>query len=292
MISIIITSYKEPKTIGRAIEHILANKIKEKYEILITAPDEETLKAAGIYAKKNKNLKIIKDKGLGKPAALNLIFSKAKGGILVLTDGDVYIDKNAISNLLILFKDKTIGAVSGRPISLNSPKELMGYWSQILFDMANSLRKKRSNQNRFLLCSGYLFALRKGIVKQIPPNILDDAYISQEVWMKGHQIKYSEKAMVYVKNPTTFKDWIKQKKRNMYGEFELKKYKIPSMRSFKDEIIYGLFGMFRYPTNIKELFWTITLFSVRLYVWMLAFVLAKFKKKELRKVWQRVESTK
>jgi cellulose synthase/poly-beta-1,6-N-acetylglucosamine synthase-like glycosyltransferase len=292
MISIIITSFKEPQTIGRAIEHILANKIKGKYEILVTAPDEETLNAARIYAKKNRNIKVIKDNGQGKPAALNLVFSKAKGDILVLTDGDVYIDKNAISNLLLSFSDKQVGAVSGRPISLNSKSDMIGYWSQTLFDMAHSLRKKRSKQNQFLLCSGYLFALRKGIVKQMPLDILDDAYISQEVWMKNYKIKYSENAFVYVKNPTTFKDWIKQKKRNMYGEFELKKYNIPSMRSFKDELKYGLFGIFRYPKSIKELFWTITLFSARLYVWMLAFILVKFKKKELRKVWQRVESTK
>ena len=71
MLSIIITSYKEAKTIGRAIESFVNQNIKD-YELLILAPDKETLDAA----KKYKKVKVIRDKGNGKPAALNLAFSK------------------------------------------------------------------------------------------------------------------------------------------------------------------------------------------------------------------------
>ena len=40
MISIIITAYKEDKTVGKAIESILQNKILDNYEILVFAPDK------------------------------------------------------------------------------------------------------------------------------------------------------------------------------------------------------------------------------------------------------------
>ena len=46
MISIIITSFKEHKTIGRAIDSILNQKINYEYEILVVAPDEETAHAS------------------------------------------------------------------------------------------------------------------------------------------------------------------------------------------------------------------------------------------------------
>jgi len=45
MISVIITAFKEPKTIGKAIESIAEQKIS-KNEILVVAPDKETLDAA------------------------------------------------------------------------------------------------------------------------------------------------------------------------------------------------------------------------------------------------------
>ena len=72
MISIAITSFKEPKTIGRTIESIINQRINEKYELVVAAPDDETLNAARKY----KEVSIFKDPGKGKSFALNLLFKK------------------------------------------------------------------------------------------------------------------------------------------------------------------------------------------------------------------------
>lgn len=58
MISIIITSYKEPGTIGRAIEAIAEQKLPEN-EIILVAPDMETLTEASKLRFKYKNLRLI-----------------------------------------------------------------------------------------------------------------------------------------------------------------------------------------------------------------------------------------
>ena len=92
MISVIITTYKEPGTIARAIEAVAEQKLPDS-EIIVVAPDMETLKEASKLRVKYKNLRLVQDAGKGKPAALNLAVSKAKGDILVLTDGDVYAGK-------------------------------------------------------------------------------------------------------------------------------------------------------------------------------------------------------
>ena len=42
MISIIITAFKEPKTIGKAIESFVSQKIDEEYELIVACPDKET----------------------------------------------------------------------------------------------------------------------------------------------------------------------------------------------------------------------------------------------------------
>jgi len=91
MISFIITSFKEEKTIGRAIEAVINNKLKEECEIIVVAPDDGTLNAARKNQGSSIPIRLIKDEGRGKPAALNLAVSKARGEILVLTDGDVYV---------------------------------------------------------------------------------------------------------------------------------------------------------------------------------------------------------
>jgi cellulose synthase/poly-beta-1,6-N-acetylglucosamine synthase-like glycosyltransferase len=291
MISIIITAYKEARTIGKAIEQVLKNNLK-KYEIIITAPDEETLEAAKKYSKKFRFIKLLKDKGEGKPAALTLAFKKSKGDVLILTDGDVYINENSLGPLVKKFLEEGVGAVSGHPISLNSKESMLGYWSHLLLDVADKLRRERVKKNKFILCSGYLFALKKGIVDKIPSSVLDDAYISKEVWNKNYKILYEENSKVYVQNPQNFKDWVKQKKRNVFGEFQLDTKKDNSMRSFKEESKEGWKYVLSYPKNLREYFWMFLLIFARIYVWVLATIEKKIKKKSMRKIWKRVESTK
>ncbi len=292
MISIIITAYKEEKSIGKAIESILQNKISDNYEILVLAPDEKTLEVARKYSKKHKQVKEIKDEGEGKPSALNLAFKKAKGEILILTDGDVYISFDSISKLLKHFKDKKIGAVSGRPISLDSMKNKFGFWSHLLTDIVNQRRKKALEIKKRFYCSGYLFAMRKGIVDKIPKETLsDDGLMSLLIYQKGYKISYEPEAKVYVKFPTNLKDWINQKKRSAGGYNQIKSWTKEEIRSFSKESS-GIFQVLEYPNSLKEFFWTLELIFVRLYLWFVIFKDINLKKKDFKKIWVRIESTK
>ena len=124
MISIILTTFKEPQTLSRAIRKILKQNIKYDYEFLIVGPDQETKKIANQFSQNYPQIKYIKDQGQGKPTALNLAFQKAKGKIYVLTDGDVYIDENALNALLEPFQNDKIGATTGQPVSLNKKNNL------------------------------------------------------------------------------------------------------------------------------------------------------------------------
>ncbi len=291
MISIIITACKEEKTISKAIESILKNKIQEEFEILVVAPDKETLNKAQEFSINNRII-LIQDPGKGKPAALNLAFKRAKGDILILTDGDVFIGTDSIKPILEKFRDKKIGAVSGRPVSLNDKKSMLGFWSHLLTDIADSRRKKAILLKKKFVCSGYLYAMRAGVVPEIPEETLsDDGFISHLIYKKGYKIGYSPNSLVYVKFPTNLKDWIKQKKRSAGGYNQIKKWTKAEIRSFSKESA-GLFQVFKYHKNIKEFFYTILLIFTRIYLWAIIFKDINLKKKSLKKMWLRIDSTK
>lgn len=292
MISVIITAYKEHRTIGRAIDAVLVNDLGSDYEIIVSAPDEETLNVAKEYAKKNKKIKLLRDRGKGKPAALNMVFKKAKGDILILTDGDVYVDKNSLSELIKKFSDKKIGAVAGHPVSVNDRGRMLGFWSHALTEVADRRRKIAIRTGRRFFCSGYLFAMRRGLVEKIPTETFsDDGLMSLIVYSKGYELEYSSSSLVYVSYPTNFKDWIMQKKRSAGGYNQIRAWTKKEMRSFGKESM-GAFQVLGVARNLKELFWVFILFFSRIYLWMLIFVDINIKKKELKKVWLRIESTK
>jgi len=297
MISIVITAFNEPSTIGKAIDSIISQKIREKYELIVSAPDRKTQDIVKKYSKKFRQIKLFKDPGKGKSYALNLIFPKIKGRIAILTDGDVYISENSINELLNFFNDSKMGCVSGRPVPTNSKSIMLGFWAHLLYDAgAHKIRKELYDAKKFLECSAYLFAFRTKMVKKIPLDTAEDAYIPYYFWNNGYKIGYADKALVYVKNPDNFKDWLNQRIRTANAHENLGKYvdvkKVSRVKSFSNEIKKGLFWALSYPKTLKEYFWTFTLFVARIYMWILVFYNIKIKRQYYKDGWKRIESTK
>ncbi|MGD9276224.1 MAG: glycosyltransferase [Candidatus Pacearchaeota archaeon] len=292
-ITFLITAFKEPKTISACIESVLNQKTSKEYEILISAPDDETLNAAKKY--KDKNIKIFRDPGRGKSYALNLIFSKLKTDILILTDGDVYVGENSVESISNLFLDPEIGCVSGRPVPQENKKTKYGYWANFLFDSAHRLRKAAFLDNKFLECSGYLFAFRKSFIKKIPLDVAEDTVIPYLFWQRGYSIGYAEDAKVYVKNVDNLKDWIDQKIRTSKAHETLERYvdtkTTPRVKSFKTES-KGINWLLTYPDSFKEFFWSLQLAFSRFYMWAVVLFHTKFAKKNYTDAWERIESTK
>lgn len=351
MLFIIITTYKEPKTLKKSLDIIL-NEIKKiskqlthhrlaqgslplgGYEILVIGPDKETEKVVKKYNKtlqqvQGINLKYLKDQGKGKPAALNLAFKNLSNridpgflsrstidDILILTDGDVWPSEGFLKKLLESFNKangvssetqikggkKSVGAVTGRPISISSRNTIFGFWSHLLTDAAHQRRLKLSRAEKYLDCSGYLYAIRRLPITnyQLPITLLsEDNYISQLIWQNGYKIDYAPEAKVYVKYPDNFKDWILQKRRSTGGYKQNLKLKIQNskvkkgeMRNFFKEVFHGTFFALTYPKNLREFWWTILLFWARLYLWFLIFWDHKILRKKFGQSWGRVESTK
>ncbi len=299
MISIIITSFKEPNTIGKAIEAFLNQNIKEKYEIIVSCPDKETTSVVMDYVKKYpKIIRHFKDEGKGKMLALNMLFKKiTKPDILILTDGDVYVSENSVSEILKAFEDPEVGCVTGHPVSLNEKNNLFGYWSHLLLYGAHKARLKRNNQNKYFTSTGYLFAFRNRIVKEFHRDIPEDAIIPFIFMVEGYKLKYLPEAKVFVKYPDNLKDWVAQKKRvskaylNM-EKIEYKGKKVPKMKSFLNEAVEGTFIALTYPRNLKEIYYTLMLFPARLYMWLFTYYESKIKKKVHKDAWKQIESTK
>ncbi len=290
LISVLIASYKEPKTIGRAIQSFLDEGM-EDIEIIVVAPDEETLRAAGQYRK----VKLVKEKfKAGKPSALNLGFKhiNRKSDIVIFSDGDVFIAPGSLIKLIKHFRNEGVGAVSGRPVSLNSRSTKLGYWAYMLTNIADARRKRAVIKRKRFFCSGYLFAIRKSLFPNLPTELLsEDGYVSHYIYKKGYSIAYSPESVVFVNYPSTFSDWIKQKKRSAGGYNQIKKLINVEIRSFRSES-FGILDFFRYISNAKEFFWFIALAAARIYLWLLIYRDINIRNKKREELWQRVESTK
>lgn len=292
--TIIISSFKEPN-LKKVLDVALNQETKIKYNVLLISPDKDAERLVSRYKKLGKKINFLKDPGKGKSFGLNMAFKELKSDVWIFTDGDVYLDKKAIQEIVSSFKDKTVGCVGGRIIPLNSKKNLTGYWAHLLADAgAHKIRTKLSNQNKFLECSGYLFAFRKGLISKIPLNVAEDSYIPYAIFKKGFKVKYAPKSIVYVKNPTTIKDFIKQRVRTAKAHTALLKYfkNFPQMKSFKNEIKEGTFNALKYSQTFKEFLWTLLLFIARLFIWINVFYDERIVGIYYGDGWERIKTSK
>lgn len=291
-LDIIITSFKE-KNLENTINSIIHQKISYPYNLYLVSPDPEARKLVNKI--KKPNIKYFFDPGKGKSYAINLILKELKNDILILSDGDVILEKDSINKIAQKFKDPQVGVVTGRIVSSNPKNRMIDYWSHLLADAgAHRVRNILSKKEEFLECSGYLFAFRNNIIKQIPLDVAEDAIIPYYFYKQGYKVSYAPEAKVFVKNPNNFKDWLKQRKRTSKAHETLTRYieDFPKVKSFSNEVIKGTFWALEYPKNTKELLWTFSLLFARLYMWTNVFYDTKIKKEHYKDAWERVESTK
>jgi cellulose synthase/poly-beta-1,6-N-acetylglucosamine synthase-like glycosyltransferase len=312
-VSILLVAWKEEHTVGKALESIL-NGYTGDFEVLFAIPDQPTIDAA--LAKANE-LRIadkvwisdmLKDgKPKGKPAEIAYLMDHAKGDFWILGDSDVHYGENVINLLLAGFSDETVMAVTGQPVSADPKDNMMGYFGHLLTAAAHHKRmidlttmpaghgrtfvKKRP----FFPVSGYLFALRSTDIRPPVDTLVEDAYISYEIHRRGGRIAYAPDALVYVKFPTHLADYYKQKKRSVGGYVQLWKYgfvtKENNTRSLGRELEYFWFPL-RYARGLRELLWSLCLYPIRVWLWLLIFWERKVRNKGFMETWVRIESTK
>ena len=289
-ISIIITAYKESKTIGAIIKS--AETDSPHAEIIIIAPDRETLSVAEKFTQKNHRIVLIKDENKGKPAALNMAIAKAQGQILLFTDGDIIPQHHAFKILADKLKPQTVG--TGRPIIIGDDKNMLNWWGEILFDIANRIRKESYQLKKHFLISGYLWGINDNNSKKIHFNenlLTEDEFLSYYCAKKKLDFVYAEKAEIGVKYPQSISDWLNQKIRTLGGSYQIKKILNVNTRSFSQEAGQGIKLILKYPTNCKQWIWLFLLLVLRAYAWAKAYLLIVILKKN-KGIWKRIETTK
>ena len=290
LISAIVTAFREEKTIGKVLNE-LRNQLPSKSEIIVISPDNPTIFEVRKIAELDERIRVLKDPGKGKPTALNIGFKKARGKILILTDGDVIVGKKSIRYLLRHFKNPKVGAVSGKVIYKIPKNSLFYEWAKLSEHVFDKMRKFQDKKSEFWHPTGYLYAIRKGLVREIPPNILsDDALIGYLIKSKGYLIKYEPRAVVYVKFPTSISDFIKQKSRTRAGFLQIKKWFGFEGRKISAEISIGIKDLIK-VYGIDKLHKMIVVVSIYLVSWLRAYWLI-LRRKPFEKIWRRIETTK
>ncbi len=233
-VSIVVMAYNEERKIGRFLESLLGQKLKEVClsEILIVSSgsQDKTNRIIKEFSQKDPRIHLLKEKKrFGKASAVNLFQKLAKEEILVLSSADLLLEKETIEKLVVPFKDRKVGIVGSHPIPINDPKAFFGFASHLLWKLHHEVSKKRPKM-------GELIAFRK-IFQQIPVlSSVDEANIESLVRGQGYLAVYQPDAIVYNKGPQNLQEFIARRRHIYCGHLATRyeySYEVSTLSGFR-----------------------------------------------------------
>lgn len=123
VVSVVIPSYNQEKTINKCLESVLCQKTKVPYEVIVV--DSSTNNAARIAKSFVPRIKLIRRRQrTSASAARNIGIEHAKGDVVAFTDTDCIVSNSWIENIC---KDQKSHRVVGGPVTNGNPRSLFGW---------------------------------------------------------------------------------------------------------------------------------------------------------------------
>ncbi len=287
-VSVGIMAFNEEKNIGVLLKSLLKHRSEKSTieEIIVVSSGSTDLTNHIVkqQAKKDKRIKlIVEQRRKGKASAVNIFIAKAKRNILVLISADVAIEPTTLDNLVIPFKNHSVGITGAHPIPINDPTTCMGFAAHLLWRLHHEVALKTPKM-------GEMIAFRK-IFKRIPvSSAVDEATIEPLIRGQGYKAVYVPNAIIHNKGPETVREFIARRRHIYFGHLVTKNeygYEVATMNGLR--IIFLLLK--NLPLSFKSLLFTPCVVVLEIVSRILGFLDYKFKLKN-HTIWEVTPSTK
>ncbi|WP_353139049.1 glycosyltransferase family 2 protein [Pseudopedobacter sp.] len=253
-VTLLIAAYNEEDFIEEKIKNCLElNYDKDKLQVLFIT-DGSSDATPEIIAKDHEVDLLHEDNRAGKMAAIKRAIPFIKSEIIVFTDANTYLNKNAIINLVKHYQNPKVGAVAGeKRIQIDEKADASSAGEGFYWKYESKLKKWDYELYSNVAAAGELFSIRKELYQPVESDtIIDDHMIAMRIAEKGHIIAYEAGAYALETASENSAEELKRKIRISAGGiqsiFRLKKAANP----FRNPIL-----TFQYISH-KVLRWAVT----------------------------------
>ena len=273
--ALLIAAYNEENFISEKIRNTLALEYPEGKLELIFITDGSTDRTPEIL-KEYPQIKLLhQNERKGKVAAIHRAMEHIKTEIIIFTDANTLLNKDALINISRHYADEKIGAVAGEKRVHSDEKADAGSAGEGFYWKYESLLKKWDSELYSTIgAAGELFSVRMSLYSGVSDDtILDDFMISMLIAAKGYRIVYEPEAFAIETASENISEELKRKVRIAAGGIQ----SIVRLKVLLNFFRYRLLS-FQYISH-RVLRWTITPFLLILI--LLLNVLILFQSKEI-----------
>ncbi len=223
-VSVVIAARDEEANISARIENLLAQEYPRALLEVVVVSDGSTDRTADLARQfANHGVNVVEcSSQVGKAAALNIGVATASHGIVVFADARQRFSSNAIAELVSMFHDERVGAVSGELILLASEDvgevhEGVGlYWRY-----EKLIRRSESAVASVVGATGSIYAVRRRLYEPLAPNtLLDDFLVPMRIVLAGYRVIFIRAARAFDLSSQTAKREFARKVRTLAGNFQ------------------------------------------------------------------------
>ena len=232
-VSILIPAHNEEKVVGRLLQKMTELSYpKDKLEIILIndASTDNTGRIAEEYSNQHKLIKVLhRDKqsgGKGKASALNTALKQATGEIVLCFDADYLPHSDIIAKIVEKFADPNVGAVQGRPVVLNEPRNIVT--RLITLERIGGYRVDQEARDILGLVpqfGGTVGGFRRTIVSGFggfdESMLTEDTDLTFQIYLAGYKIRYAGDAECYEEAVDTWKAYWRQRHRWAKGHMQV-----------------------------------------------------------------------
>jgi len=155
----------------------------------------------------------------GKTAALNRGLALAGTSIVIMTDANTMVNKDAIMETVRLMADPKVGCVAGeKRVMTKSEGEIAAEGEGLYWKYESKLKSLDSELYSAMGAAGEFCAVRKELCCPMPENtLLDDFILSMLIVKQGYRIAYTSKAYAMESGSANLEEESKRKRRIAAG---------------------------------------------------------------------------
>lgn len=245
-VSIIIPAFDEEPHIANAIDAAL-DQDYPSYEVIII--DDGSSDFTKYVADRYDVVRLIALRAnLGKAHALNAGLAQAMGSIVVCSDSDSALARDALKHLVAHFADPAVGAMAGT-VEIPDPRSFAQRLQSIEYIYGQNLLKlaQLGSGSSVAVCPGPISAFRRTALLQIggftDRTLTEDFDATLELIRHGFAVGFDPRAVASTSAPSTWQLLVKQRMRWSRGALQ-------TMRLYKALLLsrtFGALGLFWLP---------------------------------------------
>jgi poly-beta-1,6-N-acetyl-D-glucosamine synthase len=226
-ITILVAAYNEEGCIASTIDSIARQHYPGPMEVIVINDGSSDGTAQALAALQQPWLQVINlERNSGKSQALNVGLARARFRLTLTVDGDSYLYRNALRNLVgrYLSDPPDTRAVAGAVLVRNSRENLVTAaqeWDY--FHGIAAVKRLQSLYQGTLVAQGAFSIYDTDTIRGLggwPHTVGEDIVLTWSLLERGFRVGFAENACVFTNAPTTWKQFIRQRQRWSRGLIE------------------------------------------------------------------------